>query len=149
MDAALHEKIAHDAEADYQVEAPKEKIVVEDKVEAAEGGIEHSAGSDKEKSAMQFRLVAPRDRESKQGAEHRHVVERNDEESLGTRLVECGGIEAGHDERGCDAERDDRRAERRSEPAEEAMPLYVARADQSGLEREKKNPCGERCPVEP
>lgn len=54
-----------------------------------------------------------------------------------------------HYDSGGGTERNHRRAERRSEPSEEAMPLYVSRADQDGLKHEEDDPAEERRTVKP
>ncbi|MFZ0758353.1 MAG: hypothetical protein WAM69_00275 [Candidatus Sulfotelmatobacter sp.] len=54
--------------------------MVEDEVEASEGCVEQGASGDEDQSAVQFRLLARREREGKKCAEDCHVVERNDQE---------------------------------------------------------------------
>ncbi len=149
VDAAIHEKIAHNSEADHHVVTKKEETVVEDEVKASEGRIEQRTSGDKEQSAMQFGLLAPRDRERKKRAKGCHVEERNDEERLGAGQAESVRVEAAHDD-GCnDTQRNHRRAKRRSKPSEEAMPFYVSRADQNGLKQEEDNPAEKHPTVEP
>ena len=59
MDAAIHDKIAHHAEADHEVGAEEAEVVIENEIEAIQGCSEQQASGDKEESAMQFGLLAP------------------------------------------------------------------------------------------
>ena len=140
MDAAIYEKIAHNAESDHEVEAEKREVMVEEKVEAIQRCVEEAASSDKEQSPMQLGLLAPCNRKDKGRAKSCHGEERNDEEGLGPGLVELVRIEAAHYDGGCGTERNHRRAEGCSEPPEEAMPIYVSRANQNGLKHEEYDP---------
>lgn len=149
MDAAIDEKIAHNAEADYQVGAENKEAMVEDEVEAREGCVEKQTGGDEEQPAMEFGLPAPGDRENEKRAKRRHIEYWNNEERLLTGSAELEGIEAGHHDRGRDTERNHRRPKHRSEPPEESMPLYAPRPHQSRLKEEKQHPTGKRRSMDP
>jgi len=129
MDAAIYEKIAHNAESDHEVEAEKREVMVEEKVEAIQRCVEEAASGDKEQSPMQFGLLAPCNRKDKGRAKSCHGEERNDEERLRAGLVELVPIEASHHDGGSGTERNHRCAKPCSKPPEEAMPLYISRAD--------------------
>ena len=64
----------------------------------AEGCVEQSAGSDEDKPPVHLRLLAQQDSETKEHAEGKHVVERNDQKSIRAGLVLLIGIKASHDD---------------------------------------------------
>jgi hypothetical protein len=139
VDAAVHEKIARDAEKDHTVQTPKHEVVVEQIVDPAEGCIEQPAGCNEDEPAMKLGLPAPVDGEAETDGKGGHVKERDEQKRVRARQVQLDGIEAPHHDGRCRAEENHAGPERGAEPAQRAVPAHTVRADQRGLENEENN----------
>jgi hypothetical protein len=149
VDAAVDDAIAEHAENDEEVEDGVEEVVVEDEIEAAEGGVHEHGGADEEEAAVVVGLFAPVDGEGDADAEDEHIGVGDGEEGLRFFVVEGEGVEAGHDDGDGAAEDDHDGGETGAEPAEEAMDLDFFHTDESGLKDEEDDPEREGSAVEP
>src|SRR5271165_5426077 len=92
---------------------------------------------------MEVRPSPPIDGQRNTRAEGDHVVVRDGHERLAVGLMELHRVKSGHDHVNDTTQHNHHRREAGSEPAEEAVPAYLADAHQTRLRDEEDHPGGE------
>jgi len=144
MNAARNEEVSKDAEKNEKVDSRVEIVWIEDLFgnPTPRSGCEGATG-DEQQAAMEFRLLAPKDRQGKRQREAGDIPQRDEDVRVGIGISQNPQMEPFHDNGDSNAERRNHGAESHTEPAEAAMQTNIASAHQGGLKDEKEHPAKE------
>ena len=128
MDLPVDEQVARDAEEDEGVDSRVEEDGRQQPLrKTAERCGGQRARRDEDQPAVDLRLAPPEHGQREGAREGDHVEERDHQLGFRGRGVELDLVEPAHRESGRGAQHDDRRAQRRPEPARATVPADLPR----------------------